>query len=155
MWYMKRQDVKSQCPINFTVEVFGDPWSLLIVREIASFGAMSFGEFLKINEHISTSVLAGRLEHLQDAGIITRQGDPTDKRKAVYFLTDLGLDALPIVYEVAAWGSRNSPAPDAPESWFKALEQDKQVVVDAWRKSLEAGSAFFRGPNSVEKQLNL
>lgn len=152
---MKRQDVKSQCPINFTVEVFGDPWSLLIVREIASFGTMTFGEFLKINELISTSVLADRLEHLQSAGIIIKQSHPTDKRKVVYSLTNLGLDALPILYEVAAWGSRNSPAPAAPESWFNSLTRDKPTVLAAWRKSLELGSSFFRGPDSVVEQLSL
>jgi DNA-binding HxlR family transcriptional regulator len=152
---MKRQDVKSQCPINFTVEVFGDPWSLLVVREIASFGALAFGDFLKINELISTSVLADRLEYLQTKGVIAKQQHPTDKRRSEYKLTALGLDALPILYEVAAWGSRNSSAPDAPESWFAALELDKQMVLDAWRKSLESGSAFFRGPQSVVNQLNL
>jgi DNA-binding HxlR family transcriptional regulator len=152
---MKRHDVKSQCPINFTLEVFGDPWSLLILREIAYFGAMSFGEFLKINESISTSVLADRLEHLQNQGIITKTDHPTDKRKAVYLLTDLGLDALPILYEVAAWGSRNSSDASAPESWFEALKIDKQIVLEAWRKSLKSGSAFFKGSNSVVSQLNL
>lgn len=152
---MKRQDVKSQCPINFTVEVFGDPWSLLIVREIASFGAMTFGEFLKINELISTSVLADRLEHLQNRGIVVKSGHPTDKRKTVYSLTDLGLDALPVLYEIAAWGSRYSPAPAAPESWFNALKRDKPTVLQAWRKSLESGSSFFKGPHSVVQQLSL
>ncbi len=152
---MKRQDVKSQCPINFTVEVFGDPWSLLIVREIASFGGMAFGELLKINEHISTSVLTDRLDHLQKASIIIKQSHPTDKRKATYSLTDLGLDALPILYEVAAWGSRNSPAPAAPKSWFKALKRDKQTVLEAWGKAVKVRSGFFKGSDSVVKQLSL
>ncbi|HKX73146.1 MAG TPA: helix-turn-helix domain-containing protein [Candidatus Saccharimonadales bacterium] len=152
---MKRQDIKSQCPINFTVEVFGDPWSLLIVREIASFGALTFGHFLQINELISTSVFADRLEHLQHRGIITKRQHATDKRKTEYALTPLALDALPILYEVAAWGSRNSSEPAAPESWFAALELDKQTVLAAWRKSLESGSAFFRGPQSVVNQLHL
>lgn len=152
---MKRQDVKSQCPINFTVEVFGDPWTLLIMRELTYFGVMTFGQLLKIDELISTSVLADRLEHLQRTNIIKKAGHPTDKRKTVYSLTKTGLDALPMLYEVAAWGSRNNPTAAAPESWFEALRRDKQIVLNAWRTSLEAGSAFFKGPNSVVEKLSL
>ena len=152
---MKRQDVKSHCPINITVEVFGDPWSLLIMREIAFCGTRTFGDLLRIPEFISTSVLTDRLRHLQSKGIITRRLHATDKRKSEYQLTPIGVDSLPILYEVAAWGSRTSPDAAAPEQWFAALELNKQAVLDAWRTSLESGSAFLAGPRSVVNQLNL
>lgn len=152
---MKRQDVKSHCPINITVEVFGDPWSLLIMREIAFCGTRTFSEFLKIPELISTSVLTDRLKHLQNKGIIAKRLHATDKRKSEYALTPLGLDALLILYEVAAWGSRNSSDVAAPEQWFAALKLDKQTVLRAWHTSLQTGSAFLTGPQSVVNQLNL
>jgi DNA-binding HxlR family transcriptional regulator len=152
---MKRQDVKSRCPINFGTEVFGDSWSLLILREMAASGRKTFNEFLRIEERIGSSVLADRLAHLEKNGIILKQRDPDDKRKTSYALTPQGIDALPILYEVAAWGSRTSPNPQATEAWFKALTLDRYSVLTAWRSALETGSSFFAGDNSVVKQLDL
>lgn len=152
---MKRRDVKSHCPINFTLEVFGDPWSLLVVRGIAASGKKTFGEFLDSEERIGTSVLSERLVHLEKNGIITKQLDPDDKRKVVYTLTEAGLNAIPILYEVAVWGSRTSPHPEAAEEWFKAMKLEKELVLTAWHDAVKSGSSFFTGPYSVVNKLGL
>lgn len=152
---MKRHDIKSLCPINFAVEVFGDPWSLLIVRGMAADGKKRFSEFLDTPERIGTSVLAERLTHLEAKQVITKRSDPDDKRKTIYSLTEQGLNALPILYEIAVWGSRTSPNPQAAEAWFKAMELDRQLVLQAWRKALKAGSSFYNGNQSVIRQLKL
>ena len=152
---MKRLDVKSRCPINYTIEIFGDPWSLLIVREMAALGKKTFSEFLDTEERIGTSVLSDRLLHLEKKGIIQKRSDPTDNRKNVYTLTPRGMDALPILYEVGVWGSYNSNNPKAHETWFKAIKLDRSTVLAAWRRSLEMNSSFFMGENSAIKQLGL
>lgn len=151
---MKRRDVKSQCPINFTVEIFGDAWSLLIIRGMAAFGMSTFGEFMAAEERIGSSVLADRLAHLEKKGVIYRTLSD-DKRKKQYRLTAEGLNALPILYEVAAWGSHASPNPKMADAWFAAMLLDRDKVLTAWRYALETGSSFFGGENSVVKQLNL
>jgi DNA-binding HxlR family transcriptional regulator len=152
---MKREENKSRCPINFTVEIFGDTWSLLIVRDIAALGKKTFGEFLESKERIGSSVLAERLAHLERKGIISKKPSESDKRKFIYSLTDKGLDVLPILYEFAVYGSMHSPDPDAPDVWFKALEYDKQTVVRLWREAIKSGSSFFLGPESVVNKLGL
>jgi DNA-binding HxlR family transcriptional regulator len=152
---MKREENKSRCPINFTVEIFGDTWSLLIVRDIAALGKKTFGEFLESKERIGPSVLADRLAHLERKGIISKKPSETDKRKFIYSLTDKGLDVLPILYEIAAFGSMHSPEPDAPDVWFKALQYDKQTVIRLWREAIQSGSSFFLGPDSVVNKLGL
>lgn len=152
---MKREENKSRCPINFTVEIFGDTWSMLIVRDIAALGKKTFGEFLESKERIGPSVLADRLAHLERKGIIRKEPSEIDKRKFNYSLTENGLDVLPILYEIAVYGSRHSPDPDAPDVWFRSLEFDKQTVVRLWREAIQAGSSFFLGPDSVVVKLGL
>jgi DNA-binding HxlR family transcriptional regulator len=152
---MKREENKSRCPINFTVEIFGDTWSMLIVRDMAAVGKKTFGEFLESKERIGPSVLADRLAHLERKGIISKRTCEADKRKVIYSLTDKGLDVLPILYEIAVFGSRHSPNPEAPDAWFKSLEFDRSLVIRLWREAVQAGSSFYFGPDSVVKKLGL
>ena len=152
---MKRDDNKSRCPINFTVELFGDTWSLLIVRDMASLGKNTFGQFLESEERIGPSVLAERLAHLERKGIVAKRPSETDKRKMIYSLTDKGLSVIPLIYEFAVWGSLNSPNPEAPDSWFRAMRHDRETVLRLWREAVASGSSFFNGPDSVVGKLDL
>jgi DNA-binding HxlR family transcriptional regulator len=152
---MKRRDVKSRCPVNYALEIFGDPWSLLIVRGMVTYGASSYGDFLKSEEQIGTSVLAERLAHLEANGIISKSRDAEDKRRTVYGLTPAGLDVLPMLYEIMKWGTRVSPKPKSNAAWLEALKLDRAEVLTAWRKALLTGSAFYVGESSVVSQLGL
>lgn len=124
---MKRTDIKSHCPINFSLEVFGDPWALLIVRDIASYGKHTYGEFLGSKEKISTRMLAMRLKGLENKGIIIRKPHPTDHRKDLYYLTPKGEAALPILIELATWGSTFDSKTDAPQVWKDAVATDTRL----------------------------
>ena len=152
---MKRADNKSRCPINFSLEIFGDTWSLLIIRDMITLGKKTFGEFLDSEERIGPSVLADRLAHLEKRGLISKEPDLADKRKMIYSLTETGINAIPIVYEIAVWGSRTSSNPKAAEAWFKSMQYDKNLVLKLWREAVESGSSFFYGPNSVVERLGL
>jgi len=152
---MKREDNKSACPINLTVEIFGDTWSLLIVRDMLALGKKTFGEFLESEERIGPSVLADRLAHLEDKGIIAKQPSDTDKRKNIYTLTEKGLNAIPILYEISAWGSLNVPHAKPPDGWQRAMEFDRSLVIRLWREAAQSGSSFFTGPDSVVRKLGI
>jgi DNA-binding HxlR family transcriptional regulator len=101
---------RSRCPINLTVELLGDRWSLLIVRDLMFTDRRHFRELLRMDERISSSVLADRLARLVDAGLLTRGEDPTHTQKAIYKLTDAGVDLLPVLAQFGIWGRRHQPA---------------------------------------------
>jgi DNA-binding HxlR family transcriptional regulator len=97
---------KSNCPINLSLEVIGDRWTLLIIRDMMFAGKRHFGEFLQSDEGVSSRTLADRLQTLQAEGIVTRHDDPNHKLKAVYRLTKAGIDLLPLLVDLGVWGSR-------------------------------------------------
>lgn len=92
------------CPVNVAVEVVGDPWTLLVIRDIVFYGKKTFGEFSASAERITTSVLADRLAMLVREGIVTKTQSAHDRRSALYALTDKGLALMPVLIELANWG---------------------------------------------------
>ncbi|HEX6805174.1 MAG TPA: helix-turn-helix domain-containing protein [Terriglobales bacterium] len=87
--------------------MFGDRWSLLIIRDLMVRGFRSFNEFLQAGEGIASNVLSDRLERLQSAGIIATDADDSDGRKVIYRLTEKGIDLAPIMLELLIWGARH------------------------------------------------
>jgi DNA-binding HxlR family transcriptional regulator len=100
---------RSGCPINLGLEVFGDKWSLLVIRDIMFAGKRHFREFLASDEAISSNILADRLVKLVDAGVLTRAGDPEHKLKAIYSLTEKGIELLPVIAEISRWSRKYEP----------------------------------------------
>lgn len=101
---------RSGCPINLTLEVVGDKWSLLIIRDIIFGNRRHFRELLtKSEEGISSNILADRLKNLMEQGILTREDDPTHKQKGIYSLTEKGIELLPVLAQMAAWGYKYLP----------------------------------------------
>jgi DNA-binding HxlR family transcriptional regulator len=111
-----RQDRRSTCPIATALELVGDRWTLLVIRDLAFAGKRHFREFLKSEEAISSNVLADRLNLLVDSGIVTKSGDPTHAQKAVYSLTDMGVDLLPVLVAMSAWTQKHYPDTRRPEA---------------------------------------
>jgi DNA-binding HxlR family transcriptional regulator len=97
--------LRSHCPINYGLEAFGDRWALLILRDIIFRGKRTYGEFLKSEEGFSTNILASRLEHLVEEGILQRELHE-DGRKDLYSLTEKGLDLIPLIFEMVLWSSK-------------------------------------------------
>ena len=90
-------EVRSHCPINFTLEHFGDKWSFLIIRDLMFKGKRHYNEFLEAGEKVSTSVLGDRLKRLEEMGIISKGQDEVKKSRIRYSLTQKGIDLLPIL----------------------------------------------------------
>ena len=101
-----KEDIRSHCAVNYGVEVFGDRWSLLIIRDIVFEGKKTYGEFLKSEEGIATNVLASRLAFLEEQGILSRSPSPDDGRKDFYTLTEKGLDLIPVVLNIVLWSAK-------------------------------------------------
>src|ERR1700686_3127526 len=96
---------RSGCPLNASVEILGDRWSLLIIRDMMLRGFRSYKEFLESYEGIATNILADRLRKLEAYGIIATQRDPSDGRKVIYALTEKGIDLAPAMSEMVLWGA--------------------------------------------------
>jgi DNA-binding HxlR family transcriptional regulator len=149
----KQQHRRSNCPINFALQTFGDKWSLLIIRDIVFFGKKSYGEFLASAEGMATNILASRLAHLEQQGLLLKKPDETDKRKEVYFLTEKGLDLIPILLEMAGWGAQHDPHTAAPHAWIARVKADRDKMTQLIRETVQSGGSVFSGPNSVVNKL--
>jgi DNA-binding HxlR family transcriptional regulator len=108
-----RENRRSGCPINLTLEVLGDRWSLLILRDIIFGGARRFRELLGSEERIASNILADRLKMLVEAGLLTRGPDPGHGRKAIYSLTEMAIALMPVFVQIGVWGSRWLPTTEA------------------------------------------
>lgn len=118
-WYRirrMRHDRRSTCPISTALEFVGDRWTLLVIRDLMFAGKRHFREFLQSEEGISSNVLADRLNSLVEDGIVTRRDDPTHAQKAIYTLTDKGLDLLPVLIAMSGWTQKYDPATRRPEA---------------------------------------
>lgn len=100
---------RSNCPINLAVEVIGDKWTLLIIRDLMFEDKRHFREFLGGEEKIATNILTDRLAMLEAEGIITKKSDPAHKQKFLYSLTAKGIDLLPVIIELGAWSIKYQP----------------------------------------------
>lgn len=111
-----RQDCRSTCPISTALELAGDRWTLLVIRDLMFAGKRHFREFLQSEEAISSNVLADRLNSLVENGIVTRREDPTHAQKAIYSLSEKGLDLLPVLIAMSAWTQKHYPRTRRPEA---------------------------------------
>lgn len=105
---------RSGCPLNAALEMVGDHWSLLIVRDMMLRGSSSYADFLNGHERISTNILADRLRKLTDAGIIDATSHPSDGRKQIYRLTRKGIDLAPVLTEMVLWASGHETTGNQP-----------------------------------------
>ncbi len=104
---MKKQ--KSYCPQYLALEVIGDKWTLLIIRDMIISGKRYFGEFLKSEEKIASNILTNRLRSLENEGIIYKKKDKEHRQKIIYLLTQKGIDLFPIIMENARWSLKYQP----------------------------------------------
>ena len=134
---MQPHQPRSYCPINLSLEIFGDAWTLLVLRDLMFAGKRHFRELLQSDERISSNILADRLARLVEHGVLTKSDDPTHKQKALYTLTEQGIQLLPIVVQIGAWGSRW--VPDAKKLEPNARKQVREIQEGgprAWAKRM-------------------
>jgi DNA-binding HxlR family transcriptional regulator len=133
---MMQTTFRSGCPINLGLEVFGDKWTLLVIRDIMFAGKRHFREFLASDEGISSNILADRLAMLVEGGILTRAEDPAHKLKAIYSLTQKGIDLLPIIAQISRWSRTYMPVDPLLAATGEARDRAGPGAVEAQMAAL-------------------
>ena len=123
---------RSGCPLNASVEMLGDRWSLLIIRDMMLAGACTYKTFLGCYEGIATNILADRLRKLVAYGIITTEPDPSDGRKVIYVLTQKGIDLAPVLTEMVLWAAAHEDTGN--QALVRQMREDKEKFVAGVRQ---------------------
>ena len=119
---------RSGCPVSVSLDLFGDRWSLLIIRDIMVRGLRTFSEFQNSSEKIATNILADRLRHLEAAGLIFAERAPEDARKIHYRLTPKGIALAPVLLELFIWAGRHEQT-GAPSNFVEQMEQNREAIL--------------------------
>ena len=123
---------RSGCPLNASVEMLGDRWSLLIIRDMMLLDYRTFKQFLNSHEHIASNILADRLKRLESFGIITSRPDSADGRKLTYSLTRKGQDLAPVLTEMVLWAAAHEETGN--QALVRLMRKDKEKFLDGVRK---------------------
>ena len=124
---------RSGCPVSISLEIFGDRWSLLIIRDLMVRGCRTYKEFQQAGEGIATNILADRLQSLQAAGIVTVEPAPSDRRQLHYRLTEKGIDLAPVLLELLLWGARHEET-GAPCAVMAEMAKNREYVLAETRR---------------------
>ncbi|MDF3026598.1 MAG: transcriptional regulator [Fluviicola sp.] len=128
---------RSDCPISCSLDIWGDKWSLLIIRDLMFAMQCTYGDFLKSEEKIATNILANRLQMLEANGIITKLTHPESKAKVLYQLTEKGIDLLPLMVEIHLWADKYSVIPPGRKEFLKEVKKDKEAFIKSGIKELK------------------
>jgi DNA-binding HxlR family transcriptional regulator len=131
---------RSGCPIAFGLDIFGDAWTLLVLRDLLLQGKSAFRD-LAADERIATNIRADRLRRLEASGLVRREGHPTDRRQGVYRPTEAALALVPALVELAYWGASHDPRTGAPAHFCPAYRSDRDALVTAMRARAAAAVA--------------
>jgi DNA-binding HxlR family transcriptional regulator len=133
----KKIKKRSECPISTALDIFGDKWSLLIVRDLMFKGKNTYGDFLAAEEKIATNILADRLGLLEWAGIISKHNHPESKLKVLYKLTAKGIDLVPIMIEIIAWSEKHEEVSPYATEFIKTVKKDRDGFIRQTKERLK------------------
>ena len=124
---------RSGCPVSISLEMLGDRWSLLIVRDLMVRGFRTFKDFQGSSEGIATNILADRLRKLEAVGIVTAEVEKTDARRVNYRLTEKGIDLAPVLLELLVWGARHEDT-GAPSGLVEMMKKQREQFLSEVRR---------------------
>jgi len=128
-----REARRSDCPISSALDLLGDRWSLLVMRDVLLSGKSHYREFLASEERIATNILADRLARLEAAGLLGKTADDPRSGKQAYHATDKGKDLIPLLLEMVAWSAAHDPQAAVPAALIAALRKDRAGTARAIR----------------------
>ena len=142
---------RSHCPVNFALEVIGDKWSLLILRDMIFRGKRTYNEFLNSTEGFATNILAARLVYLEKQGILKKKADPEDKRKNVFHLTEKGLDLVPLIFEMMLWSAKYDGKSEAHRisGLIEKIRSNNRKISEKVIEEIRQGRSLL--PNYLDK----
>jgi DNA-binding HxlR family transcriptional regulator len=138
---MKKTTRRSMCPISTTLDILGDKWTLLIIRDLMFKGKKTYGEFLQSEEKIATNILADRLLILEKSGMVEKKAFPGNKAKNLYQLTPKGIDLMPILFEIILWGDKYLDIPERVHQLAGEIRKDRNGMIKEISKRLAMGDA--------------
>ncbi len=136
-YFFMKTKKRSDCPVSSSLDIWGDKWSLLIIRDLMFAKECTYGDFLKAPERIATNILASRLQVLEENKIIEKLDHPESKAKVLYRLTKKGIDLLPIMIEINLWAEKYFPIPADRKAMLKEVKKDKTAFIKSMTKELE------------------
>ena len=142
---------RSGCPVGLSLDVVGDRWSLLVIRDLMVRGYRTFKEFQQSGEGIATNILADRLKKLERAGVIETEAEPADGRRVYYRLTEKGIDLAPVMLELLLWGTRYENTA-FPADVIRRAEQDREGFLNEVRRRWRERDMTPLIPNLQPKQ---
>jgi DNA-binding HxlR family transcriptional regulator len=119
----------SGCPIDYGLDIFGDRWTLLVVRDLLFGGKRHFKDLMKSPERIASNILTARLKKLEERGLIERSADSDNRKQVIYTLTEKGRDLVPVLVEIVRWSGRHDPNSPVPKSLVERLTRDNDRLV--------------------------
>jgi len=131
------EEKRSHCAVSSALDVFGDKWSLLIIRDLLFSEKRSYCEFLSSPEGIATNILASRLKGLEERGIVTKTADPANGRRSLYHLTPKGTDLLPVVLEIMRWSAKHEPGAEACGAVMAQFKKDRDGFLKSYAAQLK------------------
>ena len=134
------QERKSDCPLNVSLEIFRDRWTLLIVRDLMLKGRTRFVELLAGGEGIASNILTDRLSRLEAHGLVKKLRDPIDARRWCYRLTERGIDLAPVLFEMIVWAASHEKTA-APAKEIELMRGNREGYLASIRKSWEDGGS--------------
>jgi DNA-binding HxlR family transcriptional regulator len=147
---------RSGCPINLTLEALGDPWSLIVIRDVMFGNRRHYGELLRLSEEgIASNILANRLKRLVHAGLLSRTADPSHKQKWTYSLTESSIQLVPLLAHMGAWGRRHTRASKELSRRAQRLEEGGERMWQSFMaelRSIHLGTPTPRRSVSTELQ---
>ena len=129
---------RSACAISMALESIGDKWSLLILRDLMFTEKRTYGELQASDEKIATNILAARLLSLEANGLIRKTADPNNGRRSLYFLTEKGIDLLPVIVELRQWSEKHNEDTSACPDALQLTDKNRKEVLTAYKKKLTA-----------------
>jgi DNA-binding HxlR family transcriptional regulator len=138
---MKKIVRRSTCPISTTLDILGDKWTLLIIRDLMFKGKKTYGEFLQSEEKIATNILADRLFILEKNGIVEKKAFPGNKVKNLYQLTPRGIDLMPILFEIILWGDKYFEIPERVHRLAGEIRKNRKDMIKEISERLAATDA--------------
>lgn len=126
----------SGCPIDFALDLFGDRWTMLVIRDLLFVGKRHFKELMESPERIASNILAARLKKLEERGLIERCADPENRKQVIYTLTDKGRDLTPVLVEMVRWGGRHDPNTLVPKGVVTCFTRDNERLLADLRAAM-------------------
>ncbi len=125
-----RARILSGCPIDYALEIFGDRWSLLIVRDLLVRRKRHFAEMMASDEGIASNILAARLKKLEAWGLVRQRPDPANGRQVIYSLTEKGKELAPVLVEIAIWSAKHDPDTKVNAAFIHRARRDRAALAE-------------------------